>query len=679
MAFGSEGEAFIDVHANTDPYERELERKIKASSKDAEKILDDVGKNWGEHLAKSASDEVGQHGDDFGRAVERSVRGRTVHIDGVRYVFDRRGRMHDAAGRFVREFEQEVEQELERAAAPGGPLDRVGQGFADAVGAGFNVSGRSPLIALLAPLIGSIIALVVAAIQAVNGLIALLATLPTLIASVGVQVGVLLIAFQGVGSAIQGAFAARNAKELLAAIQGLTPSAQKFVLALLPLKNLFTDIKTLVQESFFRALGTGPITDLIKNLRPILTHGFNDVAFALGFFFRELAEFFNSPIFMQFVSGVFPATLGWIQVAGPALISLLRAFVGLAVQAMPFLQAFGTMFANALISLSNFIVTHLNSGQARKWLDSMQKTLASVFELLAKVIEFVAVLLTQLDNAGGQELIDQLSDFFETVTAFLASPAGEKALEGFIDLLIFSLHATGGLIITALALLALFEVMGEAVNAFFQFLIHDVGPAIADWFVSIWNKITGLGQGIIDFFRGLYTPVQTAFMTIRTAVSTRLGEALEFIKGLPDRALAAIGNLGRTLFNAGKALIQGFIDGIKSMLQPLKDAGSWVISQVASFFPGSPAEEGPLSGSGYSLFRGQRMVQDFVKGIKMEAPELRDVSMDAMSQINFGKGAIQITGSTATEQQAERTGMAVGNGINAVLAARQTRLLVRTL
>jgi len=679
VAFGSEGEAFIDVHANTDPYERELERKIRASSKDAEKILDEVGKNWGEHLAHSTGEEISKHGDDFGRSVERGIRGKVVHLDGFRYTLDRHGRLHDAAGRFVKMFEEEVERGFSRLTGPGGPFSRIGEAFADAIGAGFSVSGKSPLIALLAPVIGSIIALVVAAVQAVNGLLGLLAAAPALLAAIGIQVGVLFIAFQGVGGAIQRAFSANNTKELAEAVKGLEPSAQKFVLALLPAKQLFKDIKSLTQESFFRALGTGPITDLIKNLRPILTHGFNDVALSLGFFFRELAQFFNSPVFIRFVTDIFPATLGWIQVSGPALISLLRAFVALADQAIPFLERFGTMFANNLILLSNFIITRLNSGQARKWLDSMEKTLSSVFELLVQVIDFVAVLLTQLDNAGGRELIDTISELFSEITFFLASPAGQEALEGLVDLLIFSVKVVGGLVLAILGLLALLEFMGESVNAFFQFLTDVVGPAIGDFFSMLWDKITGIGQGILDFFRGLYTPVTAAFTSIRTTVMTRLDEAVAFIRGLPGRAVEAIGNLGQTLFNSGRALISGFINGIRSKAEDLMGIGRWMIGQVAQFLPGSPAEEGPLSGQGYSLYRGQRMVQDFIRGIQMEQPQLATTSMDAMSQINFGKGAIQVNGDFSTEKEAERTGAAVGRGMNTLLAGQQTRLAVRTL
>lgn len=679
MAFGSEGEAFIDVHANTDPYERELERKIKASSKDAEKLLDEVGESWGEHLADSTSKELGKHGDDLTRSLERSVKGRVVHIDGVRYVLDRRGRLHDAAGLFVRRFGEEVEKEVVKAAGPGGPLNRIGQAFADAIGAGFSVSGKSPLIAFLVPLVGAIVGLVVAAIQALNSLIALAATLPALLASIGVQVGVLFIAFQGLGTAIGGAFAAKNAKELNEAVKGLEPSARKFVVALLPLKQLFTDIKTLVQESFFRALGTGAISDLIKNLRPILTHGLNDVALALGFFFKQLAEFFNSPIFIQFVKDIFPATIRWIQIAGPALIHLLRVFIALADLALPFLEKFGMMFANALISLSNFIANRLNSGQARSWLDSMEKTLASVFELLAKVTEFVVVLLAQLNEAGGLKVIDELSEFFSLLTFFLSTPQGEKAMEALVDLAIISIRVIGGLLLTILFLLTTIEVVSEAIRAFFMFLINQVGPAIGDWFVALFEKIGSLVEGIIRFFRGLYNPVHAALISVRDTVSARLGEVLALVRGLPDRAQQALSNLGRTLFQAGRSLVQGFIDGIKSMVQPLLDAGGWIVGQISRFMPGSPAEEGPLSGSGYTLYRGQRMVQDFIRGIKMEAPELREVSTDAMSQINFGRGAIQVNGNFDTEQQATRTGTAVGNGINAILAAQQTRLAVRTL
>jgi len=75
------------------------------------------------------------------------------------------------------------------------------------------------------------------------------------------------------------------------------------------------------------------------------------------------------------------------------------------------------------------------------------------------------------------------------------------------------------------------------------------------------------------------------------------------------------------------------------------------------------------------------MVQDFAEGIRMEIPDIRAASNEATSNIVFGRDAIRVTfeGALPTEEQAQQTGAAVGAGINGQLAARNTRLAVRTL
>ena len=98
----------------------------------------------------------------------------------------------------------EIEDAFTKASGPGGPFSKIGQGVADAIGAGFNVSGRSSLILFLIPLVGAIVGLVLAAVQAANALVAVLATVPALIAGIGIQVAVLALAFHGLGTAIRG-------------------------------------------------------------------------------------------------------------------------------------------------------------------------------------------------------------------------------------------------------------------------------------------------------------------------------------------------------------------------------------------------------------------------------------------------------------------------------------------
>ena len=45
-----------------------------------------------------------------------------------------------------------------------------------------------------------------------------------------------------------------------------------------------------------------------------------------------------------------------------------------------------------------------------------------------------------------------------------------------------------------------------------------------------------------------------------------MGGLLSFVSGIPGKILSALGDLGSLLFNAGKRIIQGLINGIGSMI-----------------------------------------------------------------------------------------------------------------
>lgn len=680
MVFGQQGEAFVDVHANTAPYERELERGIRLSSEDAEKVLDIIGEQWGEDLADGISKELGKHGKDIADSVDRSVKRNKINIDGEWFTVDRHGRLHDVAGRFVDKFEREIEDGFAHLSRPGGPLSSIGQGIADAIGAGFNISGRSPLIALLIPVFGAIAGLIGAAIQALNAFIALLVTLPALIASLGLQIGVLFIAFQGLGERIQAAFAATNAKELEKALFGLDEGAKRFVRSLLPLRDFWRDLQMVVQQNFFGQL-RDPISQLLGLFRRPLLEGFAQVAAASGQFFQAFADFLASPTFVAFVKDVFPATTKWMREFGPAFLQFLSTLIAMADLALPFLSEFGELLTNNFMLLADVIRKDLISGDFKGWLDSMHRTLESVFELLGQIIGFTATFLVQLDKAGGKELIDTLAEFFSQLSFFLATPAGQQALEGLVDIMIISIKIVGGLVIALLGSLALLETIGEALNAFFMFLGDVVGPAIGEFLGGLGDKIGEFIGRIKKAFEDLYRPAYESFIRIRDTIAARIEESVAFIRSLPERGLALLNAVKDRFFNAGRAIIQALKDGMMSMLAPLISAVQFIVGKVTDYLPGSPAEKGPLSGEGYSLYRGQRMMQDLIKGMKMEIPALGSATNQAMTNINFGKGAIAIefSGAIPTKQEAERTGSSVGEGINVMLAPQRTRLAVRTL
>ena len=100
-------------------------------------------------------------------------------------------------------------------------------------------------------------------------------------------------------------------------------------------------------------------------------------------------------------------------------------------------------------------------------------------------------------------------------------------------------------------------------------------------------------------------------------VSNGINGAVNFVRRLPGRALSALGNIGSKLYNSGKAMIDGFKDGIVNAFNNAVNAVKNGLSRIRNFFPFSPAKEGPFSGKGYTIYSGQALTEDFAKGMSM--------------------------------------------------------------
>lgn len=687
---GSIGEAFIDVHANTKPFHRELPEQLNEAADRAEAELDKTGQKIGSDMSNGIDKEFKRRGPGFAKSISDGTKNTMIRVRSV-IRFDR---LRDTIRRqFRRTVGQSIGEEIADAldrSARSGIFNKISVTIADAIGAGFNVSGRSPLIAVLIPAILALVGVIVAALQAVNALVAVLFIIPSLIGAIALQVGVLVIAFQGIGEATQKAFAAKNPKELREALKDLTPAAQDFVKELLPLRDFFKQLRDSVQQSFFSQL-VGSITALRKALGPTLISGFTNLAREAGKFLGRFAEVLASPQFKTFITGLFAATSRWVETFSRSLFSkrgFVQGLIAMGNTLMPFLRDFGDVILRVLDRLSGLMFQFASNPATQQWLDDMAETLQLVFDLLFKVGEFLFVFLKRLNEAGGAGVIEALSEALDRLMFVLASPVGQKAMEGLVNLAIFGIQSFTGLVIAILAVIAVAEAFSEWVRVtggpFILDILRAIGQAAVDvaTFLGVWiERIIGW---IVGFFKWLWNHITTTksqFSSLASAVAGKLGEVVNRIKGLPSAILNAAKNFGSLLLNAGRALVDGLINGIKQKVSQLKSWISYLASLIAAFLPGSPAEVGPLSGQGYTKIRGQHLVQDLISGIREEVPALREATTNAMSNIVFGQNSVQVNfqGALPTDTQARSVGTAVGNGAASMIAARNTRLAVRTL
>lgn len=101
-------------------------------------------------------------------------------------------------------------------------------------------------------------------------------------------------------------------------------------------------------------------------------------------------------------------------------------------------------------------------------------------------------------------------------------------------------------------------------------------------FVILWNKCEWFREGWKAFFRII---TDWAREKINSIVSN-IKEKIEKIKNII--------NIGQQMYTYGKDMIQGFINGIRSMINKVGDAAKSVANKVKNFLHFSKPDEGPL-------------------------------------------------------------------------------------
>lgn len=627
-----------------------MERDVKKAAEAVDDDMDDVGDEWGKTSSKAMGDRLKDEAPAIAKKLEEGLRRAKVTTK-VRVEFDKDNNI-------IRRFEETVTTSLreafDSASKPGGPLGKIGQGIADAIGAGFNVSGKSPLIGFFAILILAIGDLVIAAVQAVNALTAVAFVVPQILASLGLQVGVLALAFHGLGGAISAAFAAKNAKELKEALKDLQPAAASFVKELLPLKGIFSTLSDIAQQAFFKELA-GSITRIINAFNKIsFFEGIRSLASVLGNTFRLIADFLGGPTFTAFIKETIPLTITWLKEFGPSFTNWLDKLFGFFRKLEPFLDFFGEFFSQNFDDWARFFEDLGNDPGMEDWLNSAKETLQLLEDLLFSVVDFFKQLMQTVDEAGGKNAIKALTDAIDQLTFFFSTDIAKEGLKLLIDSAILGIQIITGLFELIILVFGGVRVAFVETGNFFDWLGGKIlagVEAIKKWFRDLGAKIDEIGQGIKDW-----------------------------INSIPHLVSAAFKDAKNFLFTAGRNIVQGLIDGLKSMIPSLGGMLSNIFQMIRDHSPFSPAKIGPLSGSGDPLKAGQNIVDRLGEGMHMEIPRLRATTSNVANNIVFGAGSIQQSfQGLPTVTQAQGIGAGVAAGISDGLTDRDVRLRVRSM
>lgn len=188
---------------------------------------------------------------------------------------------------------------------------------------------------------------------------------------------------------------------------------------------------------------------------------------------------------------------------------------------------------------------------------------------------------------------------------------------------------------------------GAAVSSALAPVKSSVEGVVGAW-VALYSQVATIIGGLIGFVNNLATQIHNQFATmldtplsewiggwgeiLGTVVAgvDNIGTEVNKIPGLVESAFSAARGMA---IASGKALVQGFVDGIRSMLGAVASAAKSVVDAAAQFFPHSPAPEGPFSGRGYTSFSGMALVEDFARGMLSKAPLAAGAAGSVLEQV----------------------------------------------
>jgi phage-related minor tail protein len=169
----------------------------------------------------------------------------------------------------------------------------------------------------------------------------------------------------------------------------------------------------------------------------------------------------------------------------------------------------------------------------------------------------------------------------------------------------------------------------KAWTAVSKWVTEKAGAAI-NWLKAHWPLILAIlagpiGLAVLMIVRN-WDKITAGAQKMKDAVARKFGELVSWVKGVPGKIAAGLGNLGGLLVQKGRDLISGLISGAGSMLSSL---GSFFLDKVPGWIR-EPFKKamGISSPSKVMAAEGKWLPLGIVEGIKAGAPQLEAAMAD---------------------------------------------------
>lgn len=305
------------------------------------------------------------------------------------------------------------------------------------------------------------------------------------------------------------------------------------------------------------------------------------------------------------IPGIWNTIVSTISGAVTTTISAVSPFVTyFASQMLPAIAS----FASGAVGAFSAVLPILASGMqivlsvAQMLIPVIQTVLSVVGSIVSVVITVESQVISVVVNAASAVasaiglVMSVVSGLVTAVTTFIGS----------------IVSVVGGGIATVVAAVsggvnAVVAFVGSLVSSALS-LVSGLVSSIAGYFSTMVSTMANAAQQV-------YAAVTGAFSALVGAVSGHIGSLMNTISSIPGQVMGFFAGAGSWLVGSGRALINGFTQGIQNAIGGALSAVSGAVSQIRSFFPFSPAKRGPFSGHGYTTYSGKALMEGWAEGI----------------------------------------------------------------
>jgi phage-related protein len=496
----------------------------------------------------------------------------------------------------------------------------------------------------------------------------------------------------------------RSANSIQAAYDRIAPSLGRIFEMAAPHLRIFTDGLIALVENAMPGFET-----TIRNATPLVesfSRGLGTLGTGIGGFFAALTE--GTPGAVAGMDALFGLTRDLLVYLGQLTAQLANAlgpaFARMAPVVMDLVRHLGDFLMPIIVKLAPLVgdLAELLGHVLGPAFDTLKAFLMPVIDAL---VDSLAPIIPVIKEAFDRlqpvmlEIAQKAGPLLAEIIRVLA-PLFLALLQGAIDLTAALLPVIPPLLEMANNAMPLLKgVIQDVLIPVIQWLVRefvgliDYGVKIAEGFADLsvrwrtyWDEIKAAFADAnskiragIEAFVSLPETARRHWDTMYQAIKAKIGEIVAEVAAFPGKLLDAILAPVKRFYEAGAGLMQSFADGISSKMEAAKAATANVLTSTGGMFPASPAKEGPFSGTGYTYYRGQTLIEDFGRGITEAAPRLADLARSALAGASVAIQGFTGQGGTARANIAGVGGveLKVAPGADSALASLLMNL-VRT-